>query len=60
MIKSRRMRWVGHEARMGSMRNSYSISGGKPEDLGADEKNILEWLLGNMVERCELDADFSG
>jgi hypothetical protein len=25
MIKSRRMRWVGHVARMGEMRNAYNI-----------------------------------
>jgi hypothetical protein len=25
MIKSRRMRWVGHAARMGEKRNAYSI-----------------------------------
>jgi hypothetical protein len=31
MIKSRRMRWVGHVALMGEMRNSYSILVGKPE-----------------------------
>jgi hypothetical protein len=25
MIKSRKMRWMGHVARMGEMRNSYNI-----------------------------------
>jgi hypothetical protein len=39
MIKSRRMRWTGHVARMGEMRNEYKILVGKPErdyseDLG--------------------------
>jgi hypothetical protein len=30
-IKSRRMRWAGHVARMGEGRNVYSVSVGKPE-----------------------------
>jgi hypothetical protein len=31
MIKSRRMRWAGHVARMGEERNAYRILVGKPE-----------------------------
>jgi hypothetical protein len=31
MIKSRRMRWAGHLARMGETRNAYRILVGKPE-----------------------------
>jgi hypothetical protein len=31
IIKSRRMRWAGHVARMGEKRNSYRILVGKPE-----------------------------
>jgi hypothetical protein len=31
MIKSRRMRWAGHVARMGEKRNAYRILVGKPE-----------------------------
>jgi hypothetical protein len=30
-IKSRRVRWEGHVARMVAMRNAYKISVGKPE-----------------------------
>jgi hypothetical protein len=30
MIKSRRMRWTGHVARMGERRNAYRILVGKP------------------------------
>jgi len=43
---------VGHKARMGVMRNAYSILVGKLkgrdrfEDLGVDGKIILEWILG--------------
>jgi hypothetical protein len=32
MIKSRRMRWVGHVAHTGEMKNSYRILVGKPEE----------------------------
>jgi hypothetical protein len=31
MIKSRRMRWAGHLARMGEKRNEYRILVGMPE-----------------------------
>jgi hypothetical protein len=31
IIKSRRMRWAGHEARMGEKRNVYRLLVGKPE-----------------------------
>jgi hypothetical protein len=31
MIKSRRMSWAGHEARMGNKKNAYRILVGKPE-----------------------------
>jgi hypothetical protein len=31
MIKSRRMRWAGHAARMGAKRTAYRILVGKPE-----------------------------
>jgi hypothetical protein len=31
MIKSSRMKWVGHVARMGEKRNAYRVLVGKPE-----------------------------
>jgi hypothetical protein len=31
MIKSRRMRWAGHVARMGEKRDTYRLLVGKPE-----------------------------
>jgi hypothetical protein len=31
VIKSKRMRWAGHVARVGEMRNTYRILEGKPE-----------------------------
>jgi hypothetical protein len=31
VVKSRRMRWAGHVARMGEGRNAYRVLMGKPE-----------------------------
>jgi hypothetical protein len=31
IIKSKRMRWAGHVARMGAKRNAYRLLGGKPK-----------------------------
>jgi hypothetical protein len=51
-IKTRRMRWAGHVALMGEMRNARNIlvQNGKgrdhSEDLRNDGKIILEWILG--------------
>jgi hypothetical protein len=33
MVKSRRMRWEGHVARVGEIKNSFKIVGGKPEEM---------------------------
>jgi hypothetical protein len=52
VIKSRRMRWVGHVAYMGMLRNVYKILVGKhggkrPHGRPSiDGKIILEWILG--------------
>jgi hypothetical protein len=54
MIKSRRMIWAGHVARMGEKRNAYRILVGKPEgksplrnqDVGG--WTILKWILDRM------------
>jgi hypothetical protein len=51
MIKSRRMRWVGHVARMGEKRNMYKLLVGKPEGKGPlgrirhVGRLILRWVL---------------
>jgi hypothetical protein len=44
------MRWVGHVARMGDKRNSYSVLVEKPEEksfegLGVDRKIIIKIIL---------------
>ena len=50
VIKSRRMRWAGHVARMGEERVVYRVLVGKPgerdhwEDIGVDGWIILGWI----------------
>ena len=51
MIKSRRLRWVGHVARMEEGRSAFKILTGTPtektfqEGVGIDGRTILEWIL---------------
>ena len=52
VIKSRRMRWAGHVARIGDGRDVYMVLVGKPEGrrpLGRprrDGRIILGWIFG--------------
>jgi hypothetical protein len=50
-IKSKRMRWVGHVARMGEGRNVYRVLVGKPEgkDQGVDGRMGSKWTLERLV-----------
>ena len=51
VIKSRRMRWTGHVARLGERRGVYRVLVGKPEgknhlgDPGVDGRVILRWIF---------------
>jgi hypothetical protein len=56
VIKSRRLRWAGHVARMGERRGAYKALVGKPKGrrllgrprrrLGDNIKKILGWIGG--------------
>jgi hypothetical protein len=50
MIKSRRMRWAGHVARMGEKRNAYRILVEKPEG-----KRPLGRLRRRWVDNIKMD-----
>jgi hypothetical protein len=43
VIKSRRMRWAGHVARMGEKRGAYRILVGRPEGWGPLERRRRRW-----------------
>jgi hypothetical protein len=45
MMKSRRMRWVGHVAYTGEMRNSYRILVGNPEEKRRPTSTLLSTVL---------------
>jgi hypothetical protein len=55
MIKSRRMRWAGHIARMGEMRNAYRILVGKQEG-----RRPLERPRGRCVDIIKTDLRETG
>jgi hypothetical protein len=50
MIKSRRMRWAEHVARMGEKRNAYRILVGKPEGKRALGRPRRRWVDNIKVD----------
>jgi hypothetical protein len=53
MIKSRRMGWAGHVARMGKKRNVYSLLVGKPEGkrpLGRPRRRWIDNIKLDLLE----------
>jgi hypothetical protein len=67
-IKSRRMGWAGHVARIGEGRNVYRVLAGKPEgkyhmeDQGVDGRMGSKWTFWRLVGRrgCRVDSPGSG
>jgi hypothetical protein len=49
-IKSRRMRWAGHVARMGEGKNVYRILVGKPEGKRPLERPMRRWEDGIKMD----------
>jgi hypothetical protein len=53
IIKSRRMRWAGHVARMGKKRNIYRLLVGKPEGkrpLGRPRRRWIDNIKFDLLE----------
>jgi hypothetical protein len=44
MIRSKRIRWTGHVARMGETRNAYRILVGNPEGKRPVERSRRRWM----------------
>jgi hypothetical protein len=55
MIKSRRMRWVGHVARIGEKRNGYRIWVGKPEGKQPLGRPRRRWMNTNKMDLREIE-----
>jgi hypothetical protein len=65
IIKSRRMRWAGHVARMGKKRNAYRLLVGKPEEkllLGRPRHRRVDNIRMDLGEvgRGDVELDWSG
>jgi hypothetical protein len=54
MIKSRRMRWVGHVARMGEKRNVYTLLVGKPEGKRPLGRPRCRWIDNIKMDLIEI------
>jgi hypothetical protein len=57
MIKSRRIRWAGHVARMGARRNSYRILVGKPEGRRPLGRRRRRWVDNIKMDVREMEWD---
>jgi hypothetical protein len=63
IIKSRRMRWAGHVARMGEKRNFYRLRVGKPEGkrpLGRPSRRWIDNIKVDLLDVRVSDVDWIG
>jgi hypothetical protein len=54
IIKSRRMRWAGHVARMGEKRNVYKLLVGKPERKRPLGRPRCRWIDNIKMDPLEI------
>jgi transcription termination factor 2 len=57
MIKSRRLRWAGHVARMVETRNAYRILVGKPEGKRSPGRPRRRWVDNIKMDLREIEWD---
>jgi hypothetical protein len=57
VVKSRRMRWVGHVARMGEKVNAYRILVGKPEGRSSLGRPRRRWVNNIKIDVREIEWD---
>jgi hypothetical protein len=57
IIKSRRMRWAGYEARMGEKRNGYGLLVGMPEGNRPLGRSRYKWIDNMKMELVEIRWD---
>jgi len=58
VIKSRRMRWVGHVARMGEERGVYGVLVGKPEGRRPLGRPRRRWADNIMMDLQEVECGY--
>ena len=56
VIKSRRMRWAGHVARMGEMRGVYRVLVGKPEGKRSLGRTRSRWGDNSKMDLQEVEC----
>jgi hypothetical protein len=54
MVKSRRMRWAGHVARMGEEKNAYRLLVGKSEEKRPLGRPRHKWVDNNKIYLGEI------
>jgi hypothetical protein len=57
MMKSRRIRWAGHIARMGAKRNAYGILVGKPEGKRPLGRPRRKWVDNVKMDLRDIGWD---
>jgi hypothetical protein len=57
IIKSRRMRWAGHVARMGEKRNAYRILVGMPEGKRRLGRSRRRWVDNIKMDLRDIEWD---
>jgi hypothetical protein len=63
IIKSKRMRWAGHVARIGEKRNAYRLFVGKPEGKRPLGRPRRRWVDSSRMDLGEVgwgDVDWIG
>jgi len=58
VIKSRRMRWAGHVARMGEERMAYSVLVGKPEGQRSLGRTRRRWVDNIRMDLQEVGCGY--
>ena len=60
VLKSRRMRWAGHVARMGEEREVYRVLVGKPEGKRLLERPRRRWVDNIRTDLQEVGCGYMG
>ena len=58
VIKSRRMRWAGHVARMGEERGAYRVLVGKPEGRRPLKRPRRRWVDSIRIDLQEVGCGY--